>query len=75
MACVTPEGHLSALALSILYALKDRGTPEGVAERTGFPLFKIRSGLREMQANGLVRLDGDQYVLTEAGKEIMLHPG
>lgn len=48
MACVNPDGTLTASASSILQALKSPATPDQVAGVTNLPLYRVRSGLREM---------------------------
>ena len=35
------------------------------------PLFRVRSGLRELVDAGFVSLDNDTYVITEAGSRFL----
>ncbi len=58
MACVNADGTLSASGRAILGAVEQPATPEQVAAATGLPLFRVRSGLRELVAAGLVSEDG-----------------
>jgi DNA-binding IclR family transcriptional regulator len=70
MACVNPDGTLSPSALSILAALSAGpiAAPE-IARRSGLPLYRIRSSIRELVSAGLVNVDEKEetYQLTEAG--------
>jgi hypothetical protein len=67
MACTNPDGSLTASARAMLDALKVKSTPEKVAERTGLPLFRVRSGLREMVASHLVAERDGYYEALRAG--------
>jgi DNA-binding IclR family transcriptional regulator len=68
MACVNPDGTLTGSALSMLKAIQEPSAPEQVAATTGLPLFRIRSGLREMSAAGMLREEDGKYRLTEMGR-------
>lgn len=70
MACVNADGTLTKSAQAVLEALRAPATPAEVAGKTGFPLFRIRSSLRELKEAGLLdeMLDG-RYRLTAAGLE------
>lgn len=68
MACVNPDGTLSASARAILKGLSTPSSAEELAKATGLPLFRIRSGLREMLAAELVRDDGGKFIVTQQGK-------
>jgi DNA-binding IclR family transcriptional regulator len=69
MACVNPDGTLSASARAILAALEHRATAELVAAETKLPLFRVRSGLRELVEAGLVVKNGEAgYSLTDEGR-------
>ncbi len=66
MACVSPDGRLSDSGRRILAALAQEATAEGVARATGLPLFRVRGGLRELEAAGLVRAVEGGFAPTEA---------
>lgn len=68
MACVNADGTLTKSAQAVLEALREPATPAEVAAKTGFPLFRIRSSLRELKEAGLLdeMLDG-RYRLTAVG--------
>ena len=70
MACVNPDGTLSASARAILAALEHSATAELVAAETNLPLFRVRSGLRELVEAGLVAKNGEAgYSLTDEGRK------
>jgi DNA-binding IclR family transcriptional regulator len=47
------------------------GTPEEVANEAGLPLFRVRSGLRELTEAGLASQKGDKYGLSPKGVEVL----
>jgi len=68
MACVTPEGKPTESGKKMLNALKSGATsPEEVAKISGLPLFRVRSGLRDMVQADLVKEEEGKYKLTEKG--------
>lgn len=71
MACVTPDGKPTSSGLRMLRALKDGlDSPEKIAAGTNFPLFQVRSGLRELETAGLVSSQEGKYQLEPKGKEL-----
>jgi DNA-binding IclR family transcriptional regulator len=55
----------------MLRALKAKaGSAEEVAQQAGLPLFRVRSGLRELTQAGLVSQKGEQYQLSDKGGEL-----
>ncbi|NSW79922.1 MAG: hypothetical protein HPY54_12910 [Chthonomonadetes bacterium] len=71
MACISPEGTLTESARKMLEAVQTPATPEEVAQSTGLPLFRVRSGLRELVQAGLVAETEGRYQITEAGQQKM----
>lgn len=69
MACISADGTLTESARKMLQVLQSPATPEEVAQATGLPLFRVRSGLREMAQAGLVEEQEGRYTLTEAGRQ------
>ena len=69
MACISPDGTLTSSGVAMLSALKAPITLEEVAQVAGLPLFRVRSGVREMIAGGMVEEAGGKYSLTELGKQ------
>jgi hypothetical protein len=61
MACVTADGSLTESAEAMLRNLEQPLTDREVAEKTGFPLYRVRSGLREMVEAGMVELVDGRY--------------
>jgi len=70
MACVNADGTVTESGRAMLLGLKVPATAEALASATGLPLFRIRSGLREMAQAGLVvELEG-AYRVTERGETL-----
>jgi DNA-binding IclR family transcriptional regulator len=68
MPCVGPDGKPTDSGLKMLRALKaGHATAEAVATETGLPLFRVRSGLRDLTQAGLVVASDDSYRITEQG--------
>jgi predicted transcriptional regulator len=68
MACISPDGKLTESGTKMLRALKSGlATPEDIARETQLPLFRVRSGFRELAQAGIVEQDGDKYRLTDKG--------
>ena len=61
MACLNSDGTLSPSGRALVAAVSSPATPEEVAGVTGLALFRVRAGLRELAAAGLVVVDGDTY--------------
>ena len=58
--------------MAALNALKEGAiAPKDVAEATGQPMFKVRSGLRDLVNAGFVELSDDKYVLTVVGEQVL----
>ena len=71
MACVNPDGSLSESARKLLTVLAEPLNPEEISRKTGQPLFKVRSSLREMVDAGLISESGGRYTTTTQGKELL----
>lgn len=63
MACVSADGTLTASGRAILDAVRRPASAEEVAEATGLPLYRVRSGLREMAA-GIVAEESGRFSAT-----------
>jgi predicted transcriptional regulator len=46
-------------------------SPEEIATDTGLPLFRVRSGLRELAQAELVDQKEDKYTLSQKGAELV----
>jgi len=69
MPCISADGKPTTSGIATLKSLKDGAlTPEEVASKTGQALFKVRSGLRELQNAGFVEQTEEKYDLSKSGK-------
>jgi DNA-binding IclR family transcriptional regulator len=72
MACISPDGKPTESGTKMLKALKSGlGSPEEIAGRAGLPLFRVRSGLRELAQAGLASQKGEEYELSPKGVELL----
>ena len=72
MACVSPDGKPTESGAKMLRALKSGlGSPEEIAKDAGLPLFRVRSGLRELTQAGLANQKNDKYEITDKGTELI----
>jgi predicted transcriptional regulator len=72
MACIGPDGSPTESGRKLLGALESGpGSPDEVAQATGLPLFRVRSGLRELGEGGLVQQEGGVYALSPAGARLL----
>ena len=67
MPCVRPDGTLSGSGRAMLKAVGTAATAEEVASAVGLPLFRVRSGLRELVEAGLAAEEGGRFTQTEEG--------
>lgn len=69
MPCVSSNGKPTASGMAVLKSLKE-GTlsPEEISNKTGQPLFRVRSGLRELKNSGLVEETQEKYALSKTGE-------
>ena len=66
--CVSADGKPTKSGIATLTAIKNGATTaKTVSEQTGQPMFKVRSGLRELVSAGLVKQTEETYGLTEKG--------
>jgi predicted transcriptional regulator len=72
MACISPDGKPTASGAKMLRALKSGlGSPEEIAKDTGLPLFRVRSGLRELTQAGLASQKNNKYEVTDKGAQLI----
>jgi predicted transcriptional regulator len=72
MACISPDGKPTESGTKMLRALKSGlGSAEEIAQNTGLPLFRVRSGLRELAQAGLVKQQDDKYKATDKGAALI----
>lgn len=67
MACLNPDGTLTKPAIAILNAMKTSPSAEGIAKTTGFPVYRVRSVLRELTDGGLAVETNGEYTPSELG--------
>ncbi|MCW4016867.1 MAG: helix-turn-helix domain-containing protein [Candidatus Bathyarchaeota archaeon] len=73
MPCVSPDGKPTKSGIATLSALKSgAATPEDVSKVTGNPLFKVRSGLRELVNAGFAKQEDDKYQITPEGSKLVV---
>jgi len=72
MACISPDGKPTESGAKILRALKSGlGSAEEIAKDTELPLFRVRSGLRELTQAGLANQKGDKHEIADKGAELI----
>jgi DNA-binding IclR family transcriptional regulator len=72
MACISPDGKPTASGAKMLRALKAGAeSAEEIAQKAGLPIFRVRSGLRELAQAGLANQKGDKYELSPKGGELV----
>lgn len=68
MPCVSDDGTPTESGVKMLQALKaGKSSPEDIAAETGMPLFRVRSGIRDMVAAGYASESEGVYKLTDQG--------
>ena len=72
MPCVSPDGKPTSSGMALLKSLKDGAlSSKDIAGKTGQPLFRVRSGLRELKNAGFVEEAEDKYALSKNGKKLV----
>jgi predicted transcriptional regulator len=72
MACISPDGKPTESGSKMLRALQaGLKSPEEISKNTGLPLFRVRSGLRELAQAGLADQKEDSYKLSETGAKLI----
>ena len=72
MPCVSPDGKPTTSGMATLEAIKKgASTPKAISDATGQPLFRVRSGLRELVGAGFVELYDGSYLLTPNGESVL----
>lgn len=72
MPCVSPDGKPTSSGMALLKSLKNGAlSPKEIASKTGQPLFRVRSGLRELKNAGFVEKAVDKYRLSENGEMLV----
>jgi predicted transcriptional regulator len=72
MACISPDGKPTESGTKMLRALKSGlGSAEEIAQDTGLPLFRVRSGLRELTQAGLANQKDNKYEISDKGAKLI----
>ena len=70
--CVSADGKPTKSGIATLAAIKKGAlTAKAVSENSKQPMFKVRSGLRELVNAGFVSKTGNEYQLTEQGAKLL----
>jgi predicted transcriptional regulator len=72
MPCVSSDGKPTTSGMALLKSLKDGAlSPKDIASKTGQPLFRVRSGLRELKNAGFVEEAEGKHGLSKNGKTLV----
>lgn len=73
MACINPDGKPTESGLKMLKAIgAGLATPEEVSAAADLPLFRVRSGFRDLEGAGLIRASTPgNHVLTDSGQKLL----
>jgi predicted transcriptional regulator len=72
MPCVSPDGKPTSSGMALLQSLKNGAlSPKDIASKTGQPLFRVRSGLRELKNAGFVDEAEGKYGLSKNGNTLV----
>jgi len=71
MPCKDSSGEMTEMARKILAVMAEGAPLSEVAEKTGLPLYRIRSAARELAEAGLAEEKNGSYVVTDAGRAAM----
>jgi DNA-binding IclR family transcriptional regulator len=72
MPCVSADGKPTKSGIEMLSALKGgASTTDALSGATGMPMFRVRSGLRQLVNAGFVKQVDDKYQLTPEGSKLV----
>ncbi|MFW6056272.1 MAG: hypothetical protein ACOC9B_03055 [Chloroflexota bacterium] len=72
MPCVSPDGKPTDSGMNMLGAVRDGNqTPEDMAAATGMPMYRVRSGVRELLEAGLLVQSDEAVSLSEQGRSLL----
>jgi len=72
MPCISPDGKPTSSGMTLLKSLKNGVlSPDEIANVTGQPLFRVRSGLRELKKAGFVEEEEGKYRLSKNGEMLV----
>lgn len=67
VACISPDGKPTESGKKILEAAKDPRTLEEISITIDLPLFRVRSGLRDLVEAGYLKEEDQKYKIMEKG--------
>ena len=67
MACINSDGSLTKTAKKVMTVMRTPSRDFEIAEKIQFPVYLVRSSLRELVEIGLVIVLDGEYSLTELG--------
>ena len=69
--CISADGKPTTSGVAMLSVLKSgASTPNAISEATEMPIFRVRSGLRQLVNAGFVKQVDDNYQLTPEGSKL-----
>lgn len=72
MPCVSPDGKPTDSGMNMLRAVGGgKQTPEDIVAETGMPMYRVRSGLREMVEAGFLVQSDETLSLSEQGRSVL----
>ena len=72
MPCVSPDGKPTDSGMNMLRAVAGgKQTPEDIVAETGMPMYRVRSGLREMAEAGFIVQSDDLVSLSDEGRALL----
>ena len=72
MPCVSPDGKPTDSGMNMLRAVHGgKQTPEDIAAAAGMPMYRVRSGLREMVEAGYLVQSDDTVSLSDQGRSVL----
>lgn len=71
MSCINPDGSLTGTAERVLSAIEGPSKDTEIAARMSFPVYLVRSSLRELVHLGLIDHQDGQYERTALGQEAL----
>ena len=70
--CVSADGKPTKSGIATITAIRNgASTAKAVSDNTGQPMFKVRSGLRELAKAGFLKETESKYQLTEKGFKLL----
>jgi hypothetical protein len=67
LACVSPNGKPTESGKKMLKAALELRTPEEIASAAALPLFRVRSGIRDLIEAGYLKEAQGKFIITDAG--------